>query len=186
VGFGLVIVALFLGALGDSTDSQFDERLTLLNDFYYPPRPTDIRYPTCTLGTPNSVFEDNSTLADFAFLSGLPYKTDAVVQQELADWFQRGEAVEDEDTVTEFRNRTETTESPVFFRLFRIKYAGRDIGVISIRGTQNSWDLLADSQLWSAAILVQGLRAVLPIGEMWTPILDGKSLLSFDLRTLLR
>jgi hypothetical protein len=31
------------------------------------------------------------------------------------------------------------------------------LGVISIRGTSNNWDMLADSQLWSAAALMQGI-----------------------------
>jgi hypothetical protein len=31
---------------------------------------------------------------------------------------------------------------------------------------------LADSQLWSTAMLVQGLRALLPMGGIWMPILD--------------
>jgi len=46
--------------------------------------------------------------------------------------------------------------------------------MIVIRGTQNNWDMLADSQLWSAAALMQMLREFLPFGPMWTPILDGK------------
>ena len=33
---------------------------------------------------------------------------------------------------------------------------------------------LADTQLWSAAALMQGLRAALPAGEIWTPIIDRK------------
>jgi hypothetical protein len=43
-----------------------------------------------------------------------------------------------------------------------------------IRGTQNNWDMLADSQLWSAAALMQVVRLILPVGELWTPILDRK------------
>ncbi len=31
---------------------------------------------------------------------------------------------------------------------------------------------LAGAQLWSAAGLMQGIRAVLPAGEIWTPIID--------------
>lgn len=41
-----------------------------------------------------------------------------------------------------------------------------------VRGTQSSWDMLANARLWSAAFLAQCLRFVLPFGDVWTPILD--------------
>jgi lipase ATG15 len=34
-----------------------------------------------------------------------------------------------------------------------------------------AWDALADAQLWSSAALAQYVRALLPVGEIWTPIL---------------
>jgi hypothetical protein len=173
---GVIYLALFFGALGDTADPTFDQELTFLDDFYYPAQPMDIRYSTCSLGgtTTGNMFGENATLADFAFLSALPYLPDEIATKELVSWFRGIEVVEDKDTVDEYRNRTDSTSSLVFFRLFRFKTTGKDKGVISIRGTQNNWDLLADNQLWIAAISVQVLRAILPVGEMWTPILDGK------------
>ena len=35
----------------------------------------------------------------------------------------------------------------------------------------SAWDALADAQLWSSAALAQYVRALLPVGEIWTPIL---------------
>lgn len=32
--------------------------------------------------------------------------------------------------------------------------------------------MLTDAQLWSAAALMQALRTLLPLGEIWTPIMD--------------
>lgn len=40
---------------------------------------------------------------------------------------------------------------------------------VCIRGTINNWDMLTDAQLWSAAALMQILREMLPLGDMWTP-----------------
>jgi hypothetical protein len=63
---------------------------------------------------------------------------------------------------------------PASFKLVTFEETG--LAVVLIRGTQNPFDLLADSQLWSAAILMQVLRSILPLGGAWTPILDGKLL----------
>jgi len=41
-----------------------------------------------------------------------------------------------------------------------------------VRGTTNAWDALTDAQLWSAAALLQVLRFLLPLGNIWTPLLD--------------
>lgn len=40
---------------------------------------------------------------------------------------------------------------------------------MSIRGTQNAWDMLTDAQLWSAAAMMQMHRELLPLGTIWTP-----------------
>ena len=33
-------------------------------------------------------------------------------------------------------------------------------------------DMLSDAQLWSASALAQYVRNILPLGEMWNPILE--------------
>lgn len=199
-GCGLFWLVLSLGASGQSTDSTFEGSLTFVNGYSWAPQPEDVRYPTCDLSK-SSTFGVNATLADFAFLTTLSYKTDALATSQLTGWFQGVDVVEDRETVLEYRKQNNVDSSPAFFRLYRFRLGnGLDRGVVSIRGTQKLWDVvsvfgalseeqmtnfstafcvsstcqLADFQLWSTTMLCQGLRAILPIGEMWTPILDRK------------
>jgi hypothetical protein len=173
--FAFIWVGIFLSGIGDSNQSQFDTEFTYLPNFYYTPKTIDMRYPTCTLNNAIKEFDENATMLDYAFLTILPYKPRELIQSDLDNWFTDIEAVNDEETVSEFRTRTRSDQSAVVFNLFRFKNPEKETAVIAIRGTHTKYDLLADSQLWSAAILMQVLRGILPIGDMWTPILDGKS-----------
>lgn len=195
-GCGLLGLLIFIGASQDTFESTSSGALTFVNGYAWTPLDEDVRYGTCNFSK-SSTFGINATLADFAFLTSLPYKTDSVAATQLHEWFQDTHVTEDYVTVSNFRTEYGYENSPVFFRLFRFALEnGKDRGVISIRGTQNNWDVvsyvgcnralltlldlkvvsclkLADFQLWSAAMLCQGLRVILPIGEMWTPILGG-------------
>jgi hypothetical protein len=72
-GFGFL--AIFLSAIGKSTESTFSDQLTFLpSTFYYPPLESNMRYPTCRLANIQGGFGENSTMLDFAFLAGLPYR----------------------------------------------------------------------------------------------------------------
>jgi hypothetical protein len=62
--FAVIVVALFLGAVGDTTDPTFNQELTFLSDFYYPPQSVDIRYTTCRLSNSDLFGENASTLQD--------------------------------------------------------------------------------------------------------------------------
>jgi len=73
--------------------------------------------------------------------------------------------------VTEFKRsyQSENGSSSVLYKLF--DFPDQELKVVAVRGTSNSWDALTDAQLWSSAALSQYLRAILPLGEWWTPIL---------------
>jgi hypothetical protein len=168
-GFGYF--ALFLGAIGEDSSGKVSVESTYLPDFYYPELTNDMRYPTCTLGNIQGGFGPRSTMADFAFLAGVAYKRNEVVQSELNKWFMNTtQAIHDVETVLDFREKIGEADSSVHFKF--VKFPQYKLNMILIRGTQTKWDMLADSQLWTAASLMQWLRALLPFGGMWTPILD--------------
>jgi hypothetical protein len=113
VSFGFMFITLFLGAIGTtSTEAAQTLQYIYLDDFYYPPMPDDMRYPTCTLEKLNDKFPPNSTLADYAYLAGLAYKSIEITQCELDGWFTNTKAKDDKDTVTQFRNGTNNQDSP--------------------------------------------------------------------------
>jgi hypothetical protein len=126
-----------------------------------------------TFGKPPSPILENTTLADFAFLSYLAYRNDSVIDSELEQWFgPSGEVVTDEKAYVDEWN----LDNPNFvsYRLFRLQKTKGSLGMVSVRGTANWIDLLVDNQLWQAAMLVQGIRAALPFGGIFTPILPSK------------
>lgn len=191
--FGFVFVALFLGAVGTEVDSlaTFDLPFTYTDAFYYEQKDS-LRYPTCQLtsdlGEKNplqsmagmclrsfylSQWNYNHSIAlfvpptDYAFLAGLAYRGTNVTQRELDGWFQ-GAAVDRDEVVAAWDGQF---GSAVSFKLVSFPANG-NFSFLLIRGTTNHWDMLTDAQLWSAAFLMQGLRELLPLGAMWTPIID--------------
>jgi hypothetical protein len=180
-GFGFIFVALFAGAVGTETEKDAETLQTgdtaettsynFLPDFAYQ-QADSLRYPTCELTNAKGESPLNS-MADFAFLAGLAYSNEASTQDSLDGWFGPSgmQATDREDVVEEWRN-VNKIESSVSFKLvtFPDPDAG-DFAYVLIRGTQNNWDMLTDVQLWGAAALMQALRALLPLGEMWTPIM---------------
>jgi lipase ATG15 len=104
-------------------------------------------------------------------LAGLAYYDPNVTKLELDQWFGNGTSIDQDDVVQEFR-RIKSTSSAVSFKLITFPNKEpdtRSFAFILIRGTTNSWDMLTDAQLWSAAALMQQLRALLPLGFLWTP-----------------
>jgi len=90
-------------------------------------------------------------------------------------WFGPGVAVNMPMVVEAFRNQTNREASPVTYNLAsfpNISSTGDPLGVVSIRGSQNSWDWLTNAQLWSAALGMQFLQSLLPFGFVWRPIMD--------------
>jgi hypothetical protein len=177
---------MFFGALGDPTyDSESNTTLTYLPDFFYPPQLQDVQYPSCAFSNTLLPGLNHSSLADFAFLSSLAYRSDAVVGDELEGWFGPNENVTDQSLfVHAYRTTTGTKGIPVFFRLFRYKMAEGTVGIVSVRGSTSTIDWLVNNQLWQAAILVQGVRALLPVGAIFTPALPSKFAAFVDLASL--
>jgi hypothetical protein len=117
--------------------------LTLVDGFIWNPTDEGGTYTSCELPTKHR-FGKNSTLADFVLLSLLPYQTDAAVTLQVEDWFQDTEVTEDALTIQHFRHAHGFDKSPVYFRLFRFPLEnGNDDGVITIRGTNNNWDIVS-------------------------------------------
>eukprot|EP00529_Nitzschia_sp_RCC80_P005593 CAMPEP_0113486244 /NCGR_PEP_ID=MMETSP0014_2-20120614/24896_1 /TAXON_ID=2857 /ORGANISM="Nitzschia sp." /LENGTH=992 /DNA_ID=CAMNT_0000379909 /DNA_START=67 /DNA_END=3042 /DNA_ORIENTATION=- /assembly_acc=CAM_ASM_000159 len=163
---GFAFLAIFLGAVGSSTENTSDATPTPLYNFTYPPQADDMRYASCQISNIRGGFGSNATMADYVYMAGAAYLVDA--QGALDNWFGEGVVVNEEQLVDDFRDAVDEGNSAVFFKLFN--FTNIDLAVISIRGTTTPWDMLADAQLWAAASLMQGVRVVLPIGEIWTPI----------------
>mmetsp|Transcript_31902 Transcript_31902/g.77500 ORF Transcript_31902/g.77500 Transcript_31902/m.77500 type:complete len:1216 (+) Transcript_31902:130-3777(+) len=170
----------FAGVSSDqSTESTSIRQFTFLPpDFYYPPQPKDIRYPTCSIAKAEQLGIENEKLYDFAFLSSLVYRTDDVMDAQLSQYFVNDESIFnvtiERDYVDDWRTENGSQDVAVKFDLFRItsKTTSRTIGIIAIRGSAKPWDWLVNNQLWQAAMVVQGVRALLPIGGVFTPFLD--------------
>ena len=78
-------------------------------------------------------------------MATLAYTAEELTQTSLDAWFGEGVALDRTDIVEEFRAQYDTDNAAVFFKLFEFPDIG--LGVISIRGTSNNWDMLADSQV---------------------------------------
>lgn len=168
--FGFVFVALFLGAVGSEEEDTYSVGYTYLPDFEYLPQDDSLRYPSCKL-TSDLGDSPLTSMADYAFLAGLAYRSINGTQSELDGWFGPSGTipVDQVETVEQFREDNEIT-SAVSFKLVTFPDSG-NFAYVLIRGTQNNWDMLADVQLWGGAALMQALRALMPLGEMWTPII---------------
>lgn len=171
--FIFIFLALFLGAVGQQGDTPSDQQLAYLPDFTYV-QEDDLRYPTCVLGKEIEGGPTTRALADYAYLATVAYRDTSITQNELDQWFGSNVAVDLPELVTRFRERIDS-ESAVSYKLISfpdLTGGQENYGIVSIRGTTNAWDMLSDAQLWSAAACMQFLRAILPIGEIWTPILS--------------
>jgi len=179
--FGLLIlfffaVALMAVAQGNAVRSSKDsssvagEEINFVHGFEYVANP-NLPYPTCTLNTGFDVPIKNRTakLADYAFLSTVAYVKEGGNTTFLLDeWFGKGNAKEEVEIVSKFKDTQ--PDSPVSYKFITFTQ-DKNFGIVTIRGTANLWDVIADAQLWLAAGLFQGLRTLLPIGSAWTPIL---------------
>mmetsp|Transcript_14453 Transcript_14453/g.40241 ORF Transcript_14453/g.40241 Transcript_14453/m.40241 type:complete len:977 (+) Transcript_14453:144-3074(+) len=165
---------LFLGAI--SSDDGLGERppIILVDDYAYPGE-TSLQYPTCAMAKGFRFSADgvdrDAALGDFAFLSALAYETTDVTSFVLPQWFTETEVVDEDTKVKEYREGVKDAAVPVYFKLFTFP-AVPDIAVISIRGSQTTWDWMVNMQLWSSSGLAQIVKWLTPFGWIWTPILD--------------
>jgi len=177
--FGLLIFVcflLFVSALG-SDDVQPGQRadrppIVLVDDFYYPGEQGSLQYPSCKLSKGFQIpGGGDSMLGDYAFMSALAYERTQVTGYLLPQWFGEGGAVDQAELVGAWRIQNDNMDNPVSFKLFTFP-PQPGFGVVSIRGSETSWDWLVNMQLWSASGLAQTVKWLLPYGWIWDPFLD--------------
>lgn len=176
--FSITVLMFFVLALGAiNTDSvegiERVQKMTLLPDFVYDPQP-DLPYPTCEMrkGLGLSDDLDSASLSDFVFLSSMAYTEGNRTQELLDGWFGENNATNEEEIVKRFTEEYNGGNvSPVSFNMITFTQIP-GYAVVTIKGSTNPWDWFVNAQLWGAAALVQGLRFIMPIGQMWTPILS--------------
>ena len=177
--FGFFIFAIcgvFMAAVLNGSDNGSNDTWTYTTAFEYPGS-GDLQYTSCMLGQSISPPDGTAnSLVDFAFLSATAYESPAVFPATLAEWFPQ-DAEEDmpidhQDVVDAFRldYEAEFGASAVIYKF--VGFPKEKVGVIAIRGTVNGWDALADIQLWSSAALAQWIRAILPLGNFFTPVFE--------------
>ena len=195
--FSLIIVFFVLVAIAAlaSTDhnniemSGFktaNDQGTYVKGFEYRPQP-NLPYPTCQLKKglkvpgeieSSSSYNDNA-LTDAAFLAGLAYVKPGNDSQYLLDnWFgksitNQSIAIENTTIVNDFKTAENYINSPASYKLITFPDVAPKYAIVTIRGTATLWDLMADAQLWLAAGMFQFLRAFLPLGGVWTPVLHN-------------
>jgi hypothetical protein len=177
VGVFLVFVLAFCGifiaaiALGSDNGVTKTMKFADRDEFLYEGSGS-LNYASCSLGhniqSPDGL--DNS-LADFAFLSNVAYLDDNAANIAIDEWFSSDSVENLSQDVTDFSTKyqAEFGQSPVKYKLF--DFPDTKLKIVAIRGTSNPWDALTDAQLWSSAALSQYIRSILPLGELWTPIL---------------
>uniref|UniRef100_A0A7S2YHJ8 Fungal lipase-like domain-containing protein n=1 Tax=Entomoneis paludosa TaxID=265537 RepID=A0A7S2YHJ8_9STRA len=169
----LAVIFMSVGALTESAEdsvSSADEIVLLpRGEFVYEPTP-NLPYPTCALAKGVQVPNSNATaLADYAFLSVMAYQPPETFQEKLDLWFGPGVATDEVEIVRDFRQQVEGGNAAVSYHW--VTFLDSTAGVVVVRGSTTSWEWLTDAQLWSAAGIAQIIRALLPLGELFTPII---------------
>eukprot|EP00522_Entomoneis_paludosa_P011926 CAMPEP_0172439516 /NCGR_PEP_ID=MMETSP1065-20121228/474_1 /TAXON_ID=265537 /ORGANISM="Amphiprora paludosa, Strain CCMP125" /LENGTH=969 /DNA_ID=CAMNT_0013188207 /DNA_START=79 /DNA_END=2988 /DNA_ORIENTATION=- len=177
--FVMIFMFLFLSAFaGGSNSGAAQDTSNILKDFRYVPQNGTFQYPTCSMTSDFAIPSESgsgassSALADYAYMAAIAYTAPESMPEVLDAWFGEDVAVDNVDLVSEFRSSREA-DSAVHFKLLTFPTLNSDFAVVTIRGTNNGWDMISDAQLWSAAWLAQAVRSVLPLGEIWNPILEN-------------
>lgn len=167
--FSLILIAFGVQALFVDVKSRQEGDFTMIPDFHYESQ-NSLHYTSCDM-TRN--LDDNMavSMADYIFLSALVYRTLEESSKGLTEWYGEGVLKDRDDIVKRFRSK-EDDSVPVYYRLYTHERDGLTHAAVAVRGTQNAWDLFTDCQLWGAAALLQMIRALLPFGYIWDPILD--------------
>jgi len=173
--FLLVVTYAAYDANSGMDDGFTSNRAILTRSFTYPPS-SGLPYPTCRL---KKGFGGESELEDFAFLSNLAYSPEDEVDRLLDTWYgvenyAKNDKIAVEDYEAAARLEDYGIVSHVSYRLitFAETPGGVDTGgIVIIRGTSTIWDVMSDAQLWLSALLFQVLRWLIPMGDVFTPVL---------------
>jgi len=103
----------------------------------------------------------------------MAYRNDTIVESSLPIWFGgSGDNVTlTMEPVNTFRDVNNYTGIPGVFYFFNaVTQGGGKVGIVAVRGTSSTREMLIDCQLWLTAFLVQILRIGLPFGPLFTPM----------------
>lgn len=168
-----ILLVVMATSYSEDTNQASNNVVTLAPGYPYHPQPT-LAYPTCRLK--KGLGGLDIALADFAFMAKLAYTTDTNAQNYLSEWFGPGVAMNDVEAISEFKSWSQynyTFGSSVAYKLVTFPKDGKSAeAILTIRGTQNVIDWLANFQLWLPASFFQLLRFALPFSELFTPIID--------------
>ena len=139
-----------------------------------------MEYPSCSIGEnfyPPSKTE--TSLVDFAFLSKMAYRSDENAQKDMKKWFGNETKIEyfttnTSEIIQEFEDSYKRP-SNVVYKLFGFPNETdpkKSVAILSVKGTDNGWDILADAQLWAGAAISQFVRSLIPLGSLFTPLLE--------------
>lgn len=169
----VMFLFLFLTAFAvGSNNGGAKDASNLLHDFEYVPKGDTLKYPTCDMTPEFEIPGTNSdVMADYAYMAGIAYTAPDSMPEMLDAWFGKGVAFDNTNLVEKFR-KSEASESAVHYKLITFPDTNPDFAVVTIRGTNNGWDVISDAQLWSASYLAQIVRSFLPFGHIWDPILE--------------
>ncbi|GBG33299.1 Hypothetical Protein FCC1311_034351 [Hondaea fermentalgiana] len=125
-----------------------------------------------------AIAEAKLTTLDFVFLSDLAYSHAQTSQQQLDRWF--GPKAVRYIPPDKYDQYAAPRLSSAVFKLLHIpsRAAGgdggdREVFLVTVRGTINTYDLLSDMQIWFPAMLFQWLRFVLPFGAVWNSVIPS-------------
>jgi lipase ATG15 len=174
--FILAFCGVFMVAVWKGADSGSMEGWTYTSKFEYPGSGS-LEYTSCTIGQ-NIVPPDTTktSLTDFTFLAAVAYESPDITSTSLENWFnhngtETGKTIDHEEILQRWRSQYEQERGKSAVTYKFLGFPKSDVGVVTIRGTSNGWDALSDAQLWSAASLAQWIRAIMPLGNLFTPVL---------------
>jgi lipase ATG15 len=166
IAFGALTVSAFFLQAGNGRD--FGLRYT--SDFEYKGKGA-LQYSSCEM-TNGAVDTSSTTLLDYSFLSTLAYETKDITNATLDTWFQDTNVINHEFLVEEFREEYEKQNSKSSVSYKFIGFPDKSVGVVSVRGTLNLWDVMSDIQLWAGALISQLARSFIPVGNILTPLFE--------------
>jgi lipase ATG15 len=170
--FFILVVLLYVGSM--NLDGFKSNKITPVEGYEYERNP-NLPYPTCVLRVTENDLLDGD-LFDYAFIANVAYMPPDEAQTSLNRWFGDDVARVNDALVEEFREAFDfeaygmSRNSPVSYKLVQ-SVVDPSYVMITIRGTATIGDVLADAQLWISAMLFQGVRYLLPLGDAFTPIL---------------